>query len=37
VHLLHTGHRTEAIVYTLGSLVLCIGAAAAAIGLMALL
>lgn len=37
VHLLHTGHRTEAIVYTLGSLVVCIGAAAAAIGLTALL
>jgi CrcB protein len=37
VHLLHTGHRTEAIVYTLGSVVVCIGAAAAAIGLTALL
>jgi CrcB protein len=37
VHLLHTGHRTEAIVYTLGSLVVCIGAATAAIGLTALL
>ena len=36
VHLIHTGHRTEAVVYTLGSLVVCIGAAAAAIGLMAL-
>jgi CrcB protein len=36
VHLLHTGHRTEAVVYTLGSLVVCIGCAAAAIGLMAL-
>ncbi len=36
VHLLHTGHRTEAVVYTLGSLVVCIGAAAAAIGFMAL-
>ncbi|HEY7946478.1 MAG TPA: CrcB family protein [Acidimicrobiales bacterium] len=35
VHLVHTGHRTEAVVYTLGSLVVCIGAAAAAIGLMA--
>ena len=36
VHLVHTGHRTEAVVYTLGSLVVCIGAAAAAIGFMAL-
>jgi CrcB protein len=36
IHLLHTGHRTEAVVYTLGSLVVCIGAAAAAIGFMAL-
>jgi fluoride exporter len=36
VHLLHTGHRTEAVVYTLGSLVVCIAAAAAAIGFMAL-
>jgi CrcB protein len=36
VHLLHAGHRTEAVVYTLGSLVVCIGAAAAAIGFMAL-
>jgi CrcB protein len=36
VHLLHTGHRTEAVVYTLGSLVVCIGCAAAAIGFMAL-
>ena len=36
VHLVHTGHRTEAVVYTLGSLVVCIGAAAAAIALMAL-
>jgi CrcB protein len=36
VHLFHTGHRTEAVVYTLGSLVVCIGAAAAAIGCMAL-
>jgi CrcB protein len=36
VHLLHTGHRAEALVYTLGSLVVCIGAAAAAIGFMAL-
>jgi CrcB protein len=36
VHLVHTGHRTEAVVYTLGSLVVCIGCAAAAIGFMAL-
>jgi CrcB protein len=36
VHLVHTGHRAEALVYTLGSLVVCIGCAAAAIGLMAL-
>jgi hypothetical protein len=36
VHLVHTGHRTEAVVYALGSLVVCIGAAAAAIGFMAL-
>jgi CrcB protein len=36
IHLLHTGHRTEAVVYTLGSLAVCIGAAAAAIGFMAL-
>lgn len=36
VHLLHTGHRAEAVVYTLGSLVVCIGCAAAAISLMAL-
>lgn len=37
VHLVHTGHRAEAVAYTLGSLVVCIGCAAAAIGLMALL
>ena len=36
VHLHHTGHRTEAVVYTLGSLVVCIVAAVAAIGFMAL-
>lgn len=36
VHLVHTGHRTEAVVYTLGSLVVCIAAATAAIGFMAL-
>jgi len=36
IHLLHTGHRGDAVVYTLGSLVVCIAAAAAGIGLMAL-
>jgi CrcB protein len=36
IHLLHTGHRSEAVLYTLGSLVVCLGCAAAAIGLMAL-
>jgi fluoride exporter len=37
VHLVHTGHRTEAVVYTLGSLVVCVGAAAVGIGLVGLL
>lgn len=37
IHLLHTGHRVEAIAYTLGGLVVCLGAAAAGVGLMALL
>ncbi len=37
IHLLHTGHRTEAIVYTLGGLAVCLGAAAAGVGLTALL
>ena len=37
IHLLHTGHRVEAIVYTLGALIVCIGAAAAGVGLTALL
>jgi fluoride exporter len=37
VHLVHTGHRAEAVVYTLGSLVVCIGAAALGIGLAGLL
>jgi fluoride exporter len=37
VHLVHTGHRIEAVVYTLGSLVVCVGAAAAGIGLVGLL
>ena len=36
IHLLHTGHRGEAVVYTLGGLFACLGAAAAGIGLMAL-
>ena len=33
IHLRHAGHRTEAIVYTAGSLVICLAAAAAGIGL----
>jgi fluoride exporter len=33
IHLVHTGHRTEAVVYTLGSLVVCLAAAAAGIAL----
>jgi CrcB protein len=37
IHLLHTGHRNEAVLYTVGSLVVCIGCAAAAIALVALL
>ena len=37
IHLLHTGHRVEAIVYTLGALIVCISAAATGIGLTALL
>jgi CrcB protein len=36
IHLLHTRRRTEAVVYTLGGLVTCLGAAAAGLGLMAL-
>jgi CrcB protein len=36
LHLVHTGHRTEAVLYTVGSLVVCLGCAAAAIGVMAL-
>jgi fluoride exporter len=36
IHLRHTGHRVEAIVYTAGSLVVGIAAAAAGIGLAAL-
>jgi CrcB protein len=37
IHLLHTGHRTEAVVYTLGGLAVCLAAAAAGIGLAGLL
>ncbi len=33
IHLLHTGHRSEALVYTLGGLVICVAAAAAGLGL----
>jgi CrcB protein len=33
IHLRHTGHRLEAVVYTAGSLVVCIVAAAAGIGM----
>jgi CrcB protein len=33
VHLRHTGHKVEAVVYTAGSLIVCIAAAAAGIGL----
>ena len=36
IHLLHTGHRGEAVVYTLGGLAVCLAAAAVGIGLMAL-
>jgi len=35
VHLLHTGHRRYAVIYTVGGLVVCLTAAAAGIGLMA--
>jgi CrcB protein len=35
IHLLHTGHRTEAVVYTLGGLAVCLGGAAAGIALTA--
>ena len=33
VHLLHTGHRTEAVIYTFGGLLVCLAGAAAGIGL----
>ena len=36
IHLLHIGHRTQAVVYTLGSLAVCVAAAAAGIALTAL-
>ena len=36
MHLVHTGHRTEAVIYTVGGLVVCLGAAAVGLGLMAL-
>jgi CrcB protein len=36
IHLLRSGHRTEAVVSTLGGLVVCLGAAAVGLGLMAL-
>ncbi len=36
IHLRHTGHRAEAVLYTIGGLAVCLAAAAAGIGLMAL-
>lgn len=36
VHLLRTGHRAGAAIYTFGGLAVCLGAAAAGLGLMAL-
>jgi CrcB protein len=36
IHLLHTGHRTDAVIYTLSSLALCVVAATAGIALMGL-
>jgi len=36
IHLLHIGHRTDAVLYTLGSLAICVTAAAGGIALMAL-
>jgi CrcB protein len=35
IHLVHTGHRSEAVAYTLGGLAVCLAGAAAGIGLMA--
>ncbi len=37
LHLLHTGHRIEALVYSLGGLAVCVGAAAAGLGVAALI
>ena len=37
VHLVRNGHRTEALAYTFGGLLTCLGAAAAGIGLAGLL
>ena len=36
IHLLHTGHRAAAVVYTVGGLAVCLAAAAAGIGLTAI-
>jgi fluoride exporter len=36
IHLLHIGERTRAVVYTVGGLAVCLAAAGAGIGLMAL-
>jgi CrcB protein len=36
IHLFHTGHRAEAVIYTMGGLVICLAAATAGLGLMAL-
>ena len=35
IHLVHTGHRAEAVVYTAGGLLVCLAGAAAGLGLMA--
>jgi fluoride exporter len=35
IHLLHTGHRVEAVVYTVGGLIACVAAAAAGLALAA--
>jgi CrcB protein len=37
IHLLHTGHRAQAVAYTFGALAVCLVAAAAGLGFMALL
>jgi hypothetical protein len=36
VHLLHTGQRGYAAIYTVGGLAICLGAAAAGLGITAL-